>query len=99
VPQETQGKRAITVRVVEAWCGAGAPSRPDPTPGVPPQLYSRIRTCVAGSAIGVELSYVRHYQRSGNSYSGNGTKESIGSSSQDSSVCGALPTSGFTWSY
>jgi len=66
--------------------------------------YNVHRACVMNSAIedndiGVEFSYVSHYQRSGNSYSSNGTKESIGSSSQDSSVCGALPTSGFTWSY
>ncbi len=66
--------------------------------------YNVHRACVKnsyiqGNAIGVEFNYTNKYQRSSNSYSGNGTKESISSSSQDSSVCGGLPTGDFTWGY
>ncbi|MFH1469819.1 MAG: MopE-related protein [Pseudomonadota bacterium] len=66
--------------------------------------YNVHRACVENSAIednnvGVYFYYLTGYQRSGNTYSGNGTQESIASSSLDTSVCASLPTSSFTWAY
>jgi hypothetical protein len=54
---------------------------------------------IEGNGTGVHFHYVSGYDRSSNTYSSNGTKESITYSTHDGTVCGSLPRSSFPFSY